>query len=515
LQNGLAGDAVDARALALDALRFCLRDEAGRAAEWYNDDRQLGASIGAACSVRQACAAWPAGYKTLLRLLSCSSKTLLGMAELDLTTAAASGQLSPGVGGALAVLVASSTNLQRLSLAGGDTIGLEGVAPLVLALRRNTTLLTLQLDGEPLHIRSPTPPHVPMLERPEGFINLTRKGLGPLSSMVLGALLEGNTSLRSLNLYRNRLKRISGLARALCEPSSALTNLDLAHNGLGPDAGFELSEALRSNSSLTALSLYSNHAGEAAAAALWASAQHHAQLLELNLISNGLSVQARDELRASVGEWLAVRGLRRCTAAFRRAAGPDSGAGEGGRDAGMKRGFLLCLDGTDKPQLTLDGVSRDVAEGMVETNAKQAPIPEGRPELAQGKRAWASAEESPLLAAANATDGKLTTRWASGHENAPPIMHSWWPQWLAVDLGEEHAVLQVRLTWEDAYAASYEIQGRTSEDGEWVLLKEVDTAWAGEVVSALPQGTVVRQLRVRCLRRGTEFGYSIRRLQVY
>ena len=55
----MGGDEVDARALALETLRFCLREEGGRASEWYNDDAQLGASIGAACSARQACAAWP------------------------------------------------------------------------------------------------------------------------------------------------------------------------------------------------------------------------------------------------------------------------------------------------------------------------------------------------------------------------------------------------------------------------------------------------------------------------
>ena len=50
---------------------------------------------------------------------------------------------------------------------------------------------------------------------------------------------------------------------------------------------------------------------------------------------------------------------------------------------------------------------------------------------------------------------------------------------------------------------------------EWKTLNEVDNAWPGEVVSSVPHGTVARQVRVRCLRRGTEFGYSIRRLEVY
>ena len=75
----------------------------------------------------------------------------------------------------------------------------------------------------------------------------------------------------------------------------------------------------------------------------------------------------------------------------------------------------------------------------------------------------------------------------------------------------------MRVTWEDAFAASYEIQGRRATDkaDEWVLLSEVEVAWPGEVVTILPEGRVARELRVRCLRRGTEFGYSIRQLAVY
>ena len=547
--QAMGGTAFDARALALESLRFCLREEAGRAAEWYNDDVQLGASIGAACSVRQACAAWPSGHKTLLRLAACTSVQLMQLAELDLTAAAAQGHVSPGVGGALAVLVASSTALRHLRV-GGGAIGVEGVAPLALVLRRNSSLLSLALDGQPLPLRSEQqPPHghaarwaaAAMFEREQA--NLSRMNLGPLSAVVLGSLLEGNTALRSLNLYRNKLMRIGGVARALSESSSALTSLDLAHNQLGPAAGFELAVALQSNMALTAVSLYSNYVGEGAAAALWASARRHPQLLELSLVSNGISVQAREilrestytytytymhihihmhmhmhmhmhthmhihmqareTLRESVAEWLAARGLLQCSSAS--AAEVREGKGS----------FHLLLDGRDKPRLTADGVSRDVASGLAEKSAEQPKPPEGAADLALGKRAWASAEEGPALGAANAVDGSPRTRWASGHDTAPVIMHAWYPQWLAVDLGQEQQVRQVRVTWEDAYAVCYEIQGRTSDAQEWVTLNEVDAAWPGEVVSAVPSGCVARELRVRCLRRGTEFGYSIRQLAVY
>ena len=73
------------------------------------------------------------------------------------------------------------------------------------------------------------------------------------------------------------------------------------------------------------------------------------------------------------------------------------------------------------------------------------------------------------------------------------------------------------MLWEDAFAAAYEVQGRregTGED-EWSVLNEVDAAWPGEVVSTVPSGTVARFVRIRCLRRGTEFGYSIFRVAVY
>ena len=262
-------------------------------------------------------------------------------------------------------------------------------------------------------------------------MDLSRKSLGPLSVVVVGTLLEGNTTLRSLNLYRNKLEDIGSLARALAQPSCAITSLDLAHCELGPAAGHALSGCLHTNLNLTALSLYSNYLGEMAAAALWAAAQRHPSLLELNLIGNGISLQKREELREQLAAWLAERGLSPC-----------SSANQPGR------GFTLLLDGRDKPQLTADGIARDMASGLAAKAAEQPPPPADRPDLAQGKRAWASGEEGPGLVAAHAVDGRATgpqkTRWASGHADAPVVVHAWWPQWLAIDLGAEHPISQAR-----------------------------------------------------------------------
>ena len=81
----------------------------------------------------------------------------------------------------------------------------------------------------------------------------------------------------------------------------------------------------------------------------------------------------------------------------------------------------------------------------------------GSPDLAQGQPTTASSYD-PRFPPAGATDGSDTTRWAVAiAERDRP------DSWLMVDLGAEHQVAQVRLSWEFAYGAAYRIQ--TSLDG--------------------------------------------------
>ena len=80
----------------------------------------------------------------------------------------------------------------------------------------------------------------------------------------------------------------------------------------------------------------------------------------------------------------------------------------------------------------------------------------GPANLALNKPALASAIENEDFATYNAgraVDGDMSTRWAAGAAGE---------QWWAVDLGSVQDVGQVRLNWEAAYAAGYEI--RTSND---------------------------------------------------
>lgn len=176
----------------------------------------------------------------------------------------------------------------------------------------------------------------------------------------------------------------------------------------------------------------------------------------------------------------------------------------------------VLLDGRDKPRLLVDAVSRDLSEGLAAKATEQAAAPASKAELAQGKHAWASVEDASHLAI-HAVDGNEQTRWASGRAGAPLMKDARWPQWLAVDLGQDCSLSQIRITWGDAYAAAYEIYGRVDGDESdegWKLLDEVLASWPGLVVTSL-EGKTARYVRVLCLRRGTIDGYSIAHLEVY
>ncbi|KAL1496781.1 hypothetical protein AB1Y20_014369 [Prymnesium parvum] len=342
LQRLCAGGAapVGARQLALASLRLLLHEESSREAEYYNDDAQLGASIGAACRARQALASWPEGYRKLLRLTKLHPSQLLRLGELDLRPHAAA--VGAAVGGALAVLVGSSAALRRLDVRGG-ALGKEGATPLALSLRHNRSLTSIALDGQPLPLRSIMEDSL-LFEREE--IDLSRKDFGPLSALVIGTLLQGNTTVQSLLLYRNKLEDVAALAQALSEPACALRQVDLSHCRLRPASGHAISLALRTNVSLASLRLSNNDLGAEAAAALLAAAQVHPRLEELELLANGISaevgrrgegggawrlweadllpppvLQKRAEMRQSLTGWLKERGLYRCSITSAEAVG--------------------------------------------------------------------------------------------------------------------------------------------------------------------------------------------------
>src|SRR5262249_45824822 len=125
--------------------------------------------------------------------------------------------------------------------------------------------------------------------------------------------------------------------------------------------------------------------------------------------------------------------------------------------------------------------------------------------LAQHQPATASSIQGGGLEAANATDGDLTTRWASAGGVDP--------SWLQVDLGAVKAFNTVVLYWEAAFAAQYQIQG--SNDGQAWSVAASNASGRGGVETIIFPTVQGRFVRMFGQVRGTTFGYSLFELQVY
>ncbi|WP_370378084.1 chitosanase [Catenulispora sp. GAS73] len=130
--------------------------------------------------------------------------------------------------------------------------------------------------------------------------------------------------------------------------------------------------------------------------------------------------------------------------------------------------------------------------------------PGGGTDLAVNRSATASSMESSSLGAANAFDGKLTTRWASKEGSDP--------QWISVDLGADTAINRVKLSWEAAYGKAYTIQ-TSDDDKTWTTVFSTTTGHGGtEDLTVNGHGRYVRMYGTK---RGTSYGYSLYEFGVY
>ncbi len=117
----------------------------------------------------------------------------------------------------------------------------------------------------------------------------------------------------------------------------------------------------------------------------------------------------------------------------------------------------------------------------------------------------ASSVENEELAVEKAIDGDFMSRWAS--EYGEDI------QWLTIDLGSSRKVNALAVAWETAAALVYKVQ--TSSDGlKWNDAAEIHDGKAGIEVITFPTVTA-RYIRIFCLERASEYGYSIHEIAVY
>ncbi|WP_206110105.1 discoidin domain-containing protein [Paenibacillus albicereus] len=131
------------------------------------------------------------------------------------------------------------------------------------------------------------------------------------------------------------------------------------------------------------------------------------------------------------------------------------------------------------------------------------PAPQPAPANAALGRPAVSSSDASGYAAAAATDGSLSTRWASASSD---------PQWIYVDLGQSQRIGKVVLNWETAFGRVYDLQ--VSEDARsWTTVyRQRYGAGGKDTVPLYASGRYVRMLGIG---RGTNYGYSLHEFQVF
>ena len=124
--------------------------------------------------------------------------------------------------------------------------------------------------------------------------------------------------------------------------------------------------------------------------------------------------------------------------------------------------------------------------------------------LATGKTVTVSSTEAGANVAGNVNDRDYATRWSSAYNDA---------EWVAIDLGYTYLLDSIRIFWESAYAAAFEVQ--VSADGSsWVTLQTIrnNTSTTHRLVY---QGQEANHIRINGLSRATNYGYSIYEIEAY
>ncbi|PRY65929.1 endoglucanase Acf2 [Glaciihabitans tibetensis] len=140
--------------------------------------------------------------------------------------------------------------------------------------------------------------------------------------------------------------------------------------------------------------------------------------------------------------------------------------------------------------------------GAVTGTAVVAVVAEAA-DIALGKPATASSSDGSNTAG-SAVDGSSNTRWESAHGAGE--------QWVRIDLEKSFDISSVRINWESAAAAKFEIQVSDRAEGPWQTVRTVTKE------NAAPDDVAVeatgRFVRILGLERLTNYGYSIWDLEI-
>lgn len=177
------------------------------------------------------------------------------------------------------------------------------------------------------------------------------------------------------------------------------------------------------------------------------------------------------------------------------------GEGEGSNDTSTPAAVVQPGSGFDAAPPPAEDLSNAPVD---DPNAQPVTIPPRpvdmrNPGLAVKPAVATSSElENGGLAAKNAFDGDLKTRWASSKDNSA---------WIQFDFGKKTQIGYMKLVWENAYGKEYLLQ--SSDDGAvWKTLRTVTTGKGGSE-EYFNLGGDARYYRMQGVKRGTDFGYSL------
>jgi len=137
----------------------------------------------------------------------------------------------------------------------------------------------------------------------------------------------------------------------------------------------------------------------------------------------------------------------------------DVFAAAGGKNKAIAREFQARADASGTIQIAFK-TERDNAKVDAITVSPAT-------DLALGKPASSSSNESTQFAPGKAVDGDLNTRWSSGQ-----WMQNTQTGWFAVDLQDLYQITEVSLNWERAYAVDYQIQV-SADAASWTTIRSI------------------------------------------
>src|SRR5574344_128103 len=145
-----------------------------------------------------------------------------------------------------------------------------------------------------------------------------------------------------------------------------------------------------------------------------------------------------------------------------------------------------------------------VGSGTIAATASITVLPISEVNLAYNKPAEASSVENAVTIASAANDGDIKTRWSSQCSD---------DQYIQIDLLNTYKLNKIKLYWETSHAKSYRIDV-SLDGGEW------STVYSSSDCSGEPEAlnfaeTAARYVRLVCLTRSNDYGYSIYEEEIY